>query len=738
MGNLITYLIVFGLEWFNKIKSWGIFSNYITFSVLSRKIGSKIKFLNTSLELKQKFAEFNCLLGYQQLPFEGDGIVAKPFDYFSEIKNLANGGNKHGLRNTNWENTFKESLKEVSKSKLYEEREYIEFEEYVKKGKWLTSGSSSIGHVEWEFDGDKGKFKARKNMIENVYTENELWQLVKNWDGTIKSRAIIKGEMSKIRLAVASNIEMYIYESYLMYLSGHVYKNWYGITLDQNTNEALNDNILIRTNCKEGNYLLPFDYAAFDHQVTTWEVQQITEFYYKLGLKNVPDEKFIYVQNLITKTVKAYSKSTISGEYKGKFEKLDVIGGLPSGIRTTSLIGNIWNSIVTNIMKNLVVKLLGYNPIVHLSLRGDDSLIICRKPQECYLIRVCYLSINAIGHSNKFAIMKGTGEFLRNYLTKENVIGWVNRAIPSLTQRKPWNPEPWEDNHEVTTIKNNIDLLERRSSQDLEKLHLANKISWSKITKLSTKWLELPRRLGGVGIYNFKGYIPDKKLPKISKYKIDFENINIKYPKFSWIELTDDQLTKVNKIDLQTKIVADDIPGFQSKFHRNLMDKYKQLKLNWQKTELDLISPKIDYTYLPTCKYPTIIKRIRPKNYLYKEMPIWEFLRQYGLVRQVDETVKPMTEYLKEFYPQFYKDMKKWERIGWHRTDAINLAMGELVIEPTDLINSQLTDIVKLLVWKTDIKKTFGRKKIAIKLSRYTKYMSKVVSQDIVSTYFRY
>ncbi|ANH79339.1 RNA-dependent RNA polymerase [Golden shiner totivirus] len=737
MSNITIYLIIHGAKWFKYLKELGIFANYKTFSVLSRTLGSSTKFMNMKLDLKQKFVELNCLLGYQQLPFEGDGVISKGFDYFAEIKSLATGGNPHGLIDYNWDLQFLTSLKEISKDNLHEKRDYITFENYVKDGKWITAGSSSIGHVDWEFDSESGKFKARKNMLTNIYTRNEIWEIIKDWDGKIVSRAIIKGEMSKIRLAVASNIQMYIYESYLMYLSGHVYKDWFGITLDQSTNENLNENIKIRNLCKENKYILPFDYAAFDHQATTKEIQLITDYYFKLGLKNVPEAEKKFVSNLITKTVNAYGNSEISGEYKKEKINLKITGGLPSGIRTTSLIGNIWNSVLTNLVKNLSIAVLGYNPILNVSLRGDDSLIICNKPQECYLIRVLYMSLNAIGHSNKFAILKSSGEFLRNYITKDSLVGWVNRSIPSITQRKPWNPQPWEENHQVITIKNNIDIIERRFGFNLDRLHLANKVSWSKITKLSTKYLELPKRLGGLGLYKFKGFITQTKLPKINKLGINFNEINVEAKPLSWIDLTKDELIKLNKINLESKVVADDIPGFQGHYHRALMDKYKLLKPIWTKTNLDNAILNVDHKLIPTCINMTKIRKLRHREFFYNETSIWQFLTEYSNVRKVKE-MRSLRYYLENYFPQFYKEIKFWEKKGWHRTDAINIVLGDFVIEPTDKINSQLTDIVKLIVWNPKMKNTFGRVKIAKRLSNFTKHASNYLSQQTISTYFRY
>lgn len=571
----------------------------------------------------------------------------------------------------------------------------------------------------------------------NLYTPDELWEIINNWDGKIRSKAIIKGELSKIRLAVASNIEMYIHESYLMYLSGHIYKDWYGITLDQNVTESLNENIIIRQLCKQNHFVLPFDYAAFDHQVTTEEVKTITKFYYDLGLKNVIPRRLNYVKSIISKTVNAYGKSTLEGNYEGKTKVETIHGGLPSGIRTTSLIGNIWNAVLSNIVKNQAISILNYNPIKHISIRGDDSLIICEKAQECYLIRILYLSVNAIGHSNKFAILRSSGEFLRNHISKTELIGWTNRSIPSIVQRKPWNPEPWEENHQVTTIKNNIDIIERRSKKDTTRLHDANKIAWSKITKLSTKYLHLPKRLGGIGIYDFKGFVTNQKLPKLTKTKINFTNLNNEYKQLSWIQTTEKERKEMNNIDLEAKVVADDIPGFQAKFHRQLMSKYSQVKPFWKKTKDMLMIPEIENKLIPTCKHKAYIKHIKKEKFEYKGTSIWEFLTQYNLLRQVKEIGK-LTDYLKILFPDFYLRMKYWEKKGWHRTDAINISLGDLVIEPTDKVNSQLTEIIKQLVWKTDITNTFGRNKIATKLSHYTKYISRYLMDQNIATYFRY
>jgi len=740
MSNLMLYLKTHGAMWFIRLYNTGIMGSWKVFSHVGRLISSLSKRKKTRSEQeKQYFAELQALLGYQQLPFPGDGLV-KPYDFFAELADLAEGGDEHGLYGGNWEHDFKTALKRIQITSVPEDLEYVDFETYTKEGLWLTAGSSSIGKVTWEFEGKLGKFKARKNMILDVYTKDELWDIIKSWDGVQRTTAIIKNELGKVRLAVASNIELYIHESFLMRQSGHLYKQWEGITLDENPTENIQRVAYTSKLFREGAFALPFDYAGFDHQATTTELQWITQDYFSFGLKTVPVQHQKEYTDVMDKTVAAYANCTITGTFKGEVQTHKVTGGLPSGVRVTSLVGNVWNGVLTRIARDIAEQILGYDPCLQVALRGDDSLIICRSPLECFAVRLGYQAVNAIGHSAKFGICKGEGEFLRTVITEEGNYGWVNRAIPSVTQRKPWNPEPWSPNHQVKTLMSNICLLERRAKTTLPEIHRANAIAWSKITGMSQHWLHLPTRLGGIGIYQFEGWIPSNTIHEGKKPEIRVNNLTPTDGP-AWLTLTTSEKERYHEQQMVDKMIADDIPGVQGAFNRAMMAANAKTVTTWQKTEVKYIKTRNILLPDPHTKMDIVWPRLPNKRFvpIDNTFPsITLFLREYNAVVKCGIEVAKLATILERVYPDFFAEMKGWERKGWHRTDAVELTLGNIPCEPNPYINPLLTGYVKETLIRTGVKDWTGRRTIGERLSMVTRDACKTISMSSMGRYFDY
>nr|UHS72487.1 MAG: putative RNA-dependent RNA polymerase [Totiviridae sp.] len=741
VSNLVIYMKTWGTRWFARVYNTGILGSWRIFSQVSRLISSQVKRKKTDTEFtKQAFAELQALLGYQQLPFPGDGLIPE-YNFFAELADLAKGGNEHGLIGDDWYSTFMKHLKKIKGKTPLEVVKYVTFEEYVKEGYWLTSGSSSIGKVTWTFEGKEGKFKARKNMLLDVYTKEELWEIVSNWDGAQHTTAIIKNELGKVRLAVASNIELYIHESYLMRQAGHTYRSWTGITLDESPTDNIRRVAKTSSLFRSGAFALPFDYAGFDHQVTTKEVQWIVDDYFKQGLSCVPQDRRAEFNKILVKTVDAYGVCDITGTTDGETKTYKVTGGLPSGVRVTSLVGNVWNGVLTSIAREVAKEILGYDPTLDVSLRGDDSLILCHTPLECYAVRLGYQAVNAIGHSAKFGICQGEGEFLRTVITSNGNYGWTNRAIPSVTQRKPWNPEPWLPNHQVKTLSANIDLLGRRSQQSVEWLHRANTAAWCKITGLDKKWLHLPVRLGGVGIYEFHGATPAGALHTGKKPAIQVRNI-VDNPGPTWLTLNDEDRSKYNQQVMINKMVADDIPGVQAVFSRDFSRKNAGLRAcQWHDEEMDTYSSVLISLPKPMTElnitWPSLDKhKFEPLDKTFPSVTM--FMREHTVVQQAGIECPTLREYMDKVYPKFWALVKGWEEKGWHRTDAVELALGNIPCEPCPKINPLLTGYVKNYLVANGIYRWRGRRTIGEKISQFTRAGCDLLSTSEVGRYFRY
>lgn len=715
--NVLCYGIIHGHTVLADLRQLGVFNSFDHFAEVSSTTSSYFKRVPFDLDdSKQRLCEIGSLIGYLQNDTE-------TWDTKQELKGLAEGGNEHGTDPANWMPEFERLMRKIQEEAPNTRPKFITFKEFVMSSEWITSGSSSIGKVNWTYEDDSGKFKARKNMLEDIYTPEELWEIVNSWDGVLRSRAFIKDEVGKRRLAVASNIEAYLHEAYILRLYGHGFKAWSGITLDESPKAQHIRNAKCMKLLSDGAYALPFDFRRFDHQPTTLEIQtMVADLASQI---RVPAANQAEWTGLVNKVIQSYSKSEITMQVGAEHLKEQVKGGIPSGVRITSLIGNEWNSIMTEKAIQLATEILSYNPVLMRMIKGDDTGIITTTPVEAFIIRLCYQAINAIGLDSKFGISQNICEFLRNEISPTGVRGWSNRAIPTITQRKPWNPEPWSPSSSVSTVASNIYLLERRLRRECPELHRANKIKWSKFTNQSQLWLELPTRMGGFGLYPWRGWEPNCKLPLVTKPLIRVDGLAPMQP-FSWIELNGTQLESVHQQQMSNKISTADINGPQKYFSRDYITRLRKLKPSWTQSPVPSVPVKyINDPGVTTNPYwPKDPNHYMPSaDPAMPDLALW--LRQYDTIKkaaQYDKSIKldSLKHYLQQFYPNAHSNLVNYERAGWHRTDALNLCMNIIPTEPVKQLHPLLTIFVKDAIDRLGCRYWRGRKNIALKLYNAT------------------
>lgn len=697
--NIVLWAEIWGIEMLKRLFSTGIFSDFDTFRNVASKLSAYCKrFPNDPSNLKKQICEINCLTGYLQND-------PSDFNFEEDFELLATGGN-----NFEPESEFERVLNSVMTPQPV--TKFITLKEYIERGLWLTAGASSIGTVNWSYAGEKGHFKARKNMLVNIYTSDELYKMAVDWDGNLQNSVFTKDELAKRRLAVASNIEAYLNHSYLLYLFGHGFKNWGAITLDEKPKEQFDRTCKIQKLLREGWFALPFDFKGFDRQPKTSEVKLIVAKIVDLLKPHVPVDDVI-AKNCFTKCISCFDHNYLFSKMHNLHAKQS--GGLPSGIRPTSLIGNVWNEIKTS---QVIEKMKLYtSDTCEIGLRGDDTYVLARSPVTLLLFRYCYAAFDAVGHNEKFGIMQNCCEFLRQNITKDEVFGWPNRAIPSVTQRKPWNPEPWKPGSDVVTTANNIYLLERRLKFKIPSVHLACKLKWSKFTNQSTNWLHLPVHLGGFGIYEWTGWVPDCSLPSATPPVIGVDRLLPSNP-LSWISLSPNELAKYSKIDFSSKIASDDVRGPQKFFSLDFIRKFRKLKVNWTKKVVP--SYKINFKLfapIHNLPWPSVREKF-VKNELYN-VTLMDFLRQSAIVSKISAKFR-MMKWLEQLFPDIYFTVRKLESQGFHRTDALNLAQNIIPSEPTRILNPLLSSYVKHFIYKHHVFHWKGRTNIASRLSYYT------------------
>jgi transposase len=450
--NLAVATAVFGLEWFLRWKSLGAFDADLAHYIAVTK---KVHDLGKSTGLRDVnwtwYVECSTMSGYRNPPFPG-------FDVVAEAKALANGGDEHNYFGHSWRALCHEFL-----PMRYHQAPYVAFAEWVKSADWLTSGASSVGRLRLTTaDGKAINIKARKNMVADVVDLGELAETALHETGQV-NYTIIKSELGKLRLAVAGDIYTYLKMTWINGLLGGAYYDWPGNTSEESftTQTKRMARMLELCAVRLG---LPYDYAGFDHQPQTEEILGIVDVLCDHARLNVPRRGLREYDAIVSNVRLGFLNSTLEvREGKGLAASFHVEGGLMSGLRWTSVVGNAWNSVMTGLAMKLLVAWGMDVSQIERYIRGDDSAIFVPNWATGAAMNLAYDAVGAKAGAGKFSLQEHAMEFLRVWFDTR-CRGYPARAIPGLTQRKPWSSQPWSEDMVIRALHEGIRTLRRRVS----------------------------------------------------------------------------------------------------------------------------------------------------------------------------------------------------------------------------------------------------------------------------------
>lgn len=429
------------------------------------------------------YVELATLTGYRNPPYPG-------FDVIKESHSLADGGNEFTLPLRSF-NQHSQQLVVIPRH-----TEWFTFAEWLGSARWNTSGASSTGRVTVDTPEGQMQFKARKNQLLDLYTVDELVNQALAAKGQ-ENKTILKSELGKIRLAVTSDVWTYFKQAYLMYLVNKSYRQWPGVRVDEPLNERTHRMEQMLNDLRD-KFGLPYDFAAFDHQPTTDMIVDIHKRLGQIALMNVPLDHVREITDLITNINEAYYKSTLQTKLEGVELMLSVTGGLMSGLRVTSVVGNAWNKIMTSLAQELA-QALHYESADRSDILGDDSSLLYTRWQDASAMNSCYAAIGVKGGVGKFALVDKGTEFLRVRYYQDRCWGYPARALPALVQRKPWSSRPWSDASTLEHWVDTCNTLERRGL-DVDRLRRGLIGIWCQLHQVPKTAVSTPRWLGGFGL----------------------------------------------------------------------------------------------------------------------------------------------------------------------------------------------------------------------------------------------
>jgi hypothetical protein len=642
-----------------------------------------------------QLVELGCLAGYRNPPVED-------FDLDLESKLLATGGDKHDFPwgFSSYCSSHLSSRPKFSVSKL-------SLREYIASGLWATAGASSIGYIEIRDNVTMKikKIKCRKNFVLDVEDVDYLVNLTLAADSQT-NKTLLKCELGKIRLAVASDLGTYLGASFMVYHAGGCYLDWPGVTLEESTTSRLERMMEIK---KELRYKVgvPFDFAKFDHQPQTAEIQAIVLVIINAA-RNTADitSDFEIVANNV---VHSFNNSILLTRFPSDLiKRWKVIGGLMSGHRMTSIIGNGYNSVVSQMVIDCCCLLGESRTDFYLNVQGDDTNLLCRsKRQGLMVVRLFQIFKISFG-AGKFSVQPHNTEYLRIWYSPDRTYGYMARTLPNLTQRKPWSNQPWGPAEVMRGIWDKIGILKRRGCCDgsCDLLWIILSKRWADLHHIPVEALGVPTQLGGLGISIWDGVSHiTPKIPQLKKlgYKIEpktsyrADRLRVQAAKLgikvdiNYQKMAEDQLAGV--------VSADDVPSaakMNRKAWKGLIAKM-EFKIFTRGRPVVSLKPIGDGTlYWDSTTFGTWQNNchwLRSQTALYgRYSHELENIRSYKLFASYSlDRMESVSAWIRRVYPGMWQDVRRLRAHG-HMTEVLDYLGGNINL-CENLINNDVKDI---------------------------------------------
>jgi hypothetical protein len=686
-SNLLLANAIHGYDWLELWYVNGALNSLAHWQAAASAVNSHLKKYPASEELRVRYAEAAGLTGYRNPPMPG-------FDIVEETRLLATGGDVHGL--VDWQQWFSVAADAVQGHSKPKPVVWMTLQDFIASGQADTAGASSYGTIRWKNSEEHGRFKARKNMIQDLLTPAEITHLVLEHFGIQTSTAFVKPELGKLRVAVTGDIWTYYMQSYLNYLCGSVYLEWEGNTMDEGFKQQTER--AERYVNFEG-YGLPFDFAQFDHQPTQWEIKTLVTKYLTRGLVNVPWDQQALVSQYILKVVESFSNSSIIVTHEGKRHTFRQTGSLSSGIRLTSMLGNYWNLTMTYIARRLV-RALGVESPVSSDVRGDDSAIFTDNYFTALLMRLALAAINAIGNDAKYGIHKSQTEFLRVWYSN-HAYAFPNRVIPGIMQRKPWSNDPWSPEAIIEAQIEVLNTLRRRTRRPLPSLEFAITRDWTRIRRQSVDWLRLPRSAGGLGLLPWRGKMPSCPWPQPPQLHVDVDIPDHTYVRYlemvPGVKISDTVAKTIQHSEFMKMMTTDDIRGVAHILRSKFREEVSKLRVEWTQDAI----PIGQFTHLfgdveklkTTQTYADLAAATEAHPLFGRHTQLVEVWTKLQVIARSLNGFRPMS-YMRDHHIEFVHDLHSLERRGLHRATALDFVFGKISGLLLPNLNSMLTDSI--------------------------------------------
>jgi hypothetical protein len=460
---------------------------------VAKEVNNQLKSRASSIELLL-YAEAAGIVGYRNLPFPG-------FDRHKEFVQLAQAG--HETKYFGYE--VRALLQKACPVRVNVDAKRLGWKQWLASLAWSTSGSSSVGKLKIRYtvkgEEKEDDVKCRKNTVMDFIDFEDLLRLcVEEWKQ--QNVVVIKNELGKVRLAVAGDLTTYLRQAWVLHLLGDAPSNWRGNASKEDwleTTERLRRMVLSVAK----RFGFPFDYARFDHQPQTWEIVECWSHILDGVRQWVPEDSIDFFEDIVTKGNAAFFVATLVNKPPGEpTEEMRKTGGLDSGLRITSLLGDMFNQLKTAVCFEILNSWGVRTDDWDLWLKGDDTSLSVDTWGQGALMNECYAISEVEFGVGKFGLHYGATEFLRIWMD-DRARGYPMRALMGIVQRKPWASTPWTPVAQLRAQVDAIAILRRRSHtvpNDLDLVEESLLRRWSQLTRIPVAAATAPPELGGLGI----------------------------------------------------------------------------------------------------------------------------------------------------------------------------------------------------------------------------------------------
>jgi hypothetical protein len=367
-----------------------------------------------------------------------------------------------------------------------------------------------------------------------------------------------------------------------------------------------------------------------------------------------------------------------------------------SGLRWTSIVGNAWNSIMTG----LVLKVLnswGINTDkVDRYIRGDDSAIFVPNWATGAATNLAYDAVGAKGGEGKFSLQLHKMEFLRVWFDKR-CYGYGPRALPGLTQRKPWSNEPWSEDMTIKAIYEATRTLRRRvpdREREIDSLWKTLARIWTSNHNLPDAAVWIPKSCGGLGIEQTSVGEVWRMVPPIPVQSTDKGLVVTNQNSWRKDTLTEyykerynmdigERASIIAAEEIASTITADNIPSVAKNRRQSWLKEVRENRSQamMKRRLVSRTDCPVDVINYEPSEIKMLLERLKAHAPLFGKYP------EVAIARKDYNQARPnMTflTWLKTFFPSIAVDLNKFHR-SWHRTEALDYLEGKMELAPKKL-----------------------------------------------------